>query len=623
MAEEDVVTRFKAEGADAYTRAMGSIGDIAQSAGNRLTALISTVNPLNVALGALAGVAGGVTLSSLGQLGSQFENVQSRMAGTLSALEFTPNFTEGLKAAEAVMDRINTAAAALPGEAEDYVEVFVQTLPIVNRAVGGSLEQMTAFTNRYTAVARSLQVDAMQAGRDLTMMLREGVGGAGADVRTFMTLLPLMKQVEGFAGLTRDSFNKMSETARAGLLEQASGSWDAIVGSVKTTGRLITRLGSQPLFENMKTAMSQVNSLFVDVNGQLTPFGNTVVRIGNEISVRIGGGLLRAADGVSFIAKNFDSLLTTVQNLPVVKFIDSLLTGVRDLANTQTVGGGAIGMLLAGPIGALVGAVLGLDFVLETASQLASAFWGIIDAVWPTIEAIGANLQPVIGELVNLFVALAPSVANIASLLGELIVQLLPIIGGFVAATVALVEFFTPAIKATVDTLKPVMEYLAIIAGVVAVAFTAIAIATSPVTLAVLALGIAIAGLIKFIRWLTSADVKEGIAKIEADRKKAETPQLPAGIAGLLEKFKTANQGTTRAPTSIAGLTAPQGPRTPAARGGAKVVQDFRNSRFTIQQDFKEGFDPDRIAVAFARDVGRMGEQRLQSGLEPLFAVRG
>jgi hypothetical protein len=63
-------------------------------------------------------------------------------------------------------------------------------------------------------------------------------------------------------------------------------------------------------------------------------------------------------------------------------------------------------------------------------------------------------------------------------------------------------------------------------------------------------------------------------------------------------------------------------PQTPESRGGGKVVQDFKFSRFDISQKFEEGFDPDRIAVAFAKDVGRMGEQALQSGFEPLFAVR-
>lgn len=49
---------------------------------------------------------------------------------------------------------------------------------------------------------------------------------------------------------------------------------------------------------------------------------------------------------------------------------------------------------------------------------------------------------------------------------------------------------------------------------------------------------------------------------------------------------------------------------------------DFRGSRFDIKQAFAEGFDPDRIAVAFTNDLASYGERRVQSSFSPLFAVR-
>lgn len=48
-------------------------------------------------------------------------------------------------------------------------------------------------------------------------------------------------------------------------------------------------------------------------------------------------------------------------------------------------------------------------------------------------------------------------------------------------------------------------------------------------------------------------------------------------------------------------------------------VYDFRNSRFDIKQQFAEGFDPGRIATAFASDLGRLGEMKMASGYAPLF----
>jgi hypothetical protein len=60
-----------------------------------------------------------------------------------------------------------------------------------------------------------------------------------------------------------------------------------------------------------------------------------------------------------------------------------------------------------------------------------------------------------------------------------------------------------------------------------------------------------------------------------------------------------------------------QAPGAPEER--PTVYQDFRGSRFDITQAFAEGFDPDRIAVAFANDLSSLGERRLQSGLAGTF----
>ena len=47
------------------------------------------------------------------------------------------------------------------------------------------------------------------------------------------------------------------------------------------------------------------------------------------------------------------------------------------------------------------------------------------------------------------------------------------------------------------------------------------------------------------------------------------------------------------------------------------TVNDFRGSKFDITQNFAEGFDPDRIAVAFSSDLAQIGEMRSQSGFAP------
>jgi len=47
----------------------------------------------------------------------------------------------------------------------------------------------------------------------------------------------------------------------------------------------------------------------------------------------------------------------------------------------------------------------------------------------------------------------------------------------------------------------------------------------------------------------------------------------------------------------------------------------FNNSKFDITQKFAEGFDPDRIAVAFTNDLASLADRKMQSGFSPLFGV--
>lgn len=57
-------------------------------------------------------------------------------------------------------------------------------------------------------------------------------------------------------------------------------------------------------------------------------------------------------------------------------------------------------------------------------------------------------------------------------------------------------------------------------------------------------------------------------------------------------------------------------------KGGGGTTFDFRGSRFNIEQKFAEGFDPDRIATAFSRDIGELAERRTQSNLTGMLGLR-
>lgn len=58
----------------------------------------------------------------------------------------------------------------------------------------------------------------------------------------------------------------------------------------------------------------------------------------------------------------------------------------------------------------------------------------------------------------------------------------------------------------------------------------------------------------------------------------------------------------------------------PKARSQGNTI--FNNAKFDIKQEFAEGFDPDRIAVAFTNDLVRLGEMRSQSQMALAGSVR-
>lgn len=111
---------------------------------------------------------------------------------------------------------------------------------------------------------------------------------------------------------------------------------------------------------------------------------------------------------------------------------------------------------------------------------------------------------------------------------------------------------------------------------------------------------------------LATPKVFEELIKIGKRAYKTD-PVLTGQIADYIEFMKYAGDPEL-AYFKMAGVRL-DGKKKHERRETAKAPNfDFRNSRFDIKQNFAEGFDPDRIAVAFASDLGRLGEMKTQSG---------
>jgi hypothetical protein len=166
---------------------------------------------------------------------------------------------------------------------------------------------------------------------------------------------------------------------------------------------------------------------------------------------------------------------------------------------------------------------------------------------------------------------------------------------------------FTPssmlisALNALVFVVKLVVVY---VGTVLAMAFMAVTAAITFVLGPIYMFGRAIVAVVNYIRSFMPASVQSTMTGLtEGLRETFSSPQfmndIQAALAGLSKTNKnTPDNARDRQPTPHVG-------------------QDFRYSRFDITQRFAEGFDPDRVASAFAEDIGSLAENRLQSGFQP------
>ena len=288
---------------DSASGPMQTILGLARSAASTLAA------PIVMAVSAV-GV--GAAVQQLVSVSAAYEDTMGAIAGTFSGLGMAGNsdpltqFNRGLGMAEQTMNAITLAAAVLPGEANDYISVFRDGLPFVREAIGGTLEQMYGFTNQMTAVGSALRVPAELIGRDIQDMLAPGRGHASiAQTQMFKALLPFMKQVQGYANLTAESFNSLNQHVRGELvsrtlqrfgpmLDHASQSFGAMAGALKSTSEMFLRMGGAPLFDEIKRAMGTINGLFFDAQGHITALGSALVSVAKIVSTTLAGALARA-----------------------------------------------------------------------------------------------------------------------------------------------------------------------------------------------------------------------------------------------------------------------------------------------------------------------------------------
>lgn len=254
--------------------------------------------------------------------------------------------------------------------------------------------------------------------------------------------------------------------------------------------------------------------------------------------------------------------------------------------------------------------------VLRAAGGLLSEF--VAAVLPPLLDAFNSLLQPVAMFAGMVFSAakdmlqwLSPALAALGGGLAKVIAGL----ASFLSPLLQIVAIFGGAfLKLVANSLVPLVSKLAEVVAMV-----------------VGGLGDMLNIIGKFIN--RNINLQKAVTPAEqtkyADQfaRSAFVSQLQSGLVGMFSGARERAGSAWGAVQKGAGALEDAGTWLRNREKGApstpkKQVLDFRGSQFNITQQFAEGFDPDRIAAVFAKDVSRLGEMRRQSGLAPLYAVR-
>lgn len=509
MIEQHVVRvyyRLDSAGAERGAQTIASRLNAAERAGNSSASALRGVGT-GMVVGAAIAAVGALTSRTI-ELNAQAESTALALAGMMQVGGLTAaganGFRDALAMSEATMSKIRRDAAALPGEAQDFITVFRGGLAGAIRAGLSDPAAIADFTNRFGAVAIALQVDSDQASRDLNLMLS---GRAGAQVA-------MWNRLGDAIGKSAREFNALDPAERLRLLQTALGSyqpmidayantWDAIASTATSNATELLRVGGRPLFEFAKRNLEVINKLFGDSESALQRI-TTFASSGLVSALHaVGGEALRAF-------RAFDSWTGATGLLSIVDRIGASVAGAAGVVGRSaratpapTLAGGAIGLALGGPVGAILGGAIGAlmthtTAVSATLSNIASAFGSILSLVGPLLGAFGvlsaflggtlAGILPglssylasflgavafVAGGLItilsDLWTTVGPSIVSLGSALGEFLSALGSVVGPVIlwlgghllSLAQTLATHLGPAVRYVANALTSLFRWLA------------------------------------------------------------------------------------------------------------------------------------------------------------------
>ena len=343
-------------------------------------------------------------------LNSAVESTRIAVAGMLQVGGATGAWEESMTVAGSVMEKIRRHAAALPGEADDFVQIFRSGLPKALEA-GLDVNQAEALAANFGAAGITFGINTPQIGKDLNRML----GGAATEGTPMWRAMgaSIMKAgtALGFTIKKATDLKKLNPADRARVLAEAvaryspmidafGSTWEAVSSTFTSELKDMIRVAGQPLFASLTSGLNDMNgrlsasqplgrvvrgvlnglgnavrSLFTIDNGRLNAVFTTVVPVVVRLISLVGRYLfpvIRAVtrgliDGFASAAGPLDSFMKALGNTaPNVGFWQLF--------------GTVLGKIVALGVGMAVVFIRGFTVMQERIMTLVAAVSGIYNA---------------------------------------------------------------------------------------------------------------------------------------------------------------------------------------------------------------------------------------------------
>ena len=580
------------------------------------------------------------------------ESTRIGLSAVMSAVEGLSFERAGVQAGE-VFDQLRDDALRSTATTSELFGIYQSIYgPIRNAGVG--MEVVREITNNTVAAAGALGVDLAQASRDISAMAR---GSAGLDVRLFSML-----RSTGAIAEDAQAFNRLTAGERVARLQSALGrftvaadaygqSFAGVTSTFQDIVQSFTGAAFGPVFERVRRYLSEINGFLLEHRSEIvTQLGYMGERVGramdriadriramftaingnwDQIVYRINAtvnrlaqllpGLVRAAKLYAAIQVGRQALGTAatigargVQGADFLSRLFGSTSGTVAATGVGVAGVGAAGAASAGAgagAGAAAAGVAGaeaavgasaLTSALGTLTAIAAPLAAVLVSVagaayfvysyWESLVDILGWLEPILNGIYNDFAAVAANLWTFLRPILQLIGGALlgPVIAGLIAlsAVLRVVSLFVRALSELFAmigrVLQPLVDYV-------------------------------------FDEVLTFFERLARLAGMMETGQGAEARRRPVGLEDVsdpLAELQTAFDESMRAQERDWRRPSATGAAAGAPAGRTSVHNDFRGSRITVNQEFREA-DPDRVAITMIEDLARFADQRIQSGFVP------